>query len=666
MSSKIKLLNTNGKTLTIENGDTSNSNMSVRYFKTVSDLTTATGIDGDTAVLTDLDRGGTFVYDTTATDNQGTVFGKWKRIYSGAVNVKWFGAKGDGTDEGYIINTMVLAGISNINIDGITIRSDTVISQSNLTITAKQISVLDVGRLKFTGSYLSIKIDKIVGATTMQGIMLNGSNFSHVSEPLFTGSFGNALYLTACEHTIVDSPIIEGTQSSTCISLESCLNCNVNSPILKDYTGFGIQTLFSTNIGINNATVKNILGLTIVTAIHLQAVYSVTLPKAYSRLGVIIRDNSGNRSVPFTYTNIGGAYTITITDTVVNGTGSLDVYYSDALESIQVNSGCANINIDGGLLKGTGDANVVVGADYHHDSVLGWILNPSLVVESDMSTNIKINGVLCDDSIASNIAINSVVGICEVTNCTGIAAGKAYDSARVNDCSFNVSKATLVSNNTAKSDGYTRSGYVINNIQTNHNTKLGGTSKATIGTNMISGTFKEKKYSFLSGSGAGYRCTGIELIGNTIEPFNFKKAIDEAIALGDGKMYNWNQYINNVARSNTLQLYGTNCISVNGTIAGATNSELEILFLSILKDKVIKVQFYAKNIVGAGSSVFFDFRYSGAIADYTNNIVITDTSWTLYEIFIPCDIDLTRFNINLITDAASHFLFDGLRLTLSS
>lgn len=48
--------------------------------------------------------GGQFYYDASAsdTDNTGTVIaptagaGRWKRIYSGAVNVKWFGAKGDG------------------------------------------------------------------------------------------------------------------------------------------------------------------------------------------------------------------------------------------------------------------------------------------------------------------------------------------------------------------------------------------------------------------------------------------------------------------------------------------------------------------------------------------------------------------------------------------
>lgn len=48
--------------------------------------------------------GGVFYYDAAAsdTDNAGTVIaptvgsGRWRRVYSGAVNVKWFGAKGNG------------------------------------------------------------------------------------------------------------------------------------------------------------------------------------------------------------------------------------------------------------------------------------------------------------------------------------------------------------------------------------------------------------------------------------------------------------------------------------------------------------------------------------------------------------------------------------------
>lgn len=53
--------------------------------------------------------GGDFYWDKTtplANDNGGTIFavnnnteGRWKRIFSGPVNVKWFGAKGDGNDD---------------------------------------------------------------------------------------------------------------------------------------------------------------------------------------------------------------------------------------------------------------------------------------------------------------------------------------------------------------------------------------------------------------------------------------------------------------------------------------------------------------------------------------------------------------------------------------
>jgi hypothetical protein len=56
-----------------------------------------------TAIVKDLDRGGTFIWSSTGTANGGTVFagatGFWTRQYSGAVNVKWFGAKGDGVTD---------------------------------------------------------------------------------------------------------------------------------------------------------------------------------------------------------------------------------------------------------------------------------------------------------------------------------------------------------------------------------------------------------------------------------------------------------------------------------------------------------------------------------------------------------------------------------------
>jgi len=50
--------------------------------------------DGDTVIVRDLNIGGTFIYDSSkvAEHNDGTNFNGWIRQYSGAINVKWFGA----------------------------------------------------------------------------------------------------------------------------------------------------------------------------------------------------------------------------------------------------------------------------------------------------------------------------------------------------------------------------------------------------------------------------------------------------------------------------------------------------------------------------------------------------------------------------------------------
>lgn len=57
-----------------------------------------------TVIVKDTDRGGVFNRIASTTANGGTIFDgttgySWERQYSGAVNVKWFGAKGDGVTD---------------------------------------------------------------------------------------------------------------------------------------------------------------------------------------------------------------------------------------------------------------------------------------------------------------------------------------------------------------------------------------------------------------------------------------------------------------------------------------------------------------------------------------------------------------------------------------
>ena len=98
----IKLKNTANTEFSISHNGTRGakavtSDQIVVAVETINDFP-ANAETGDTVIVKDNNRGGTFIYDATksAVNNGGTVFNGWARQYDGAVNVKWFGAKGDG------------------------------------------------------------------------------------------------------------------------------------------------------------------------------------------------------------------------------------------------------------------------------------------------------------------------------------------------------------------------------------------------------------------------------------------------------------------------------------------------------------------------------------------------------------------------------------------
>jgi hypothetical protein len=105
-----------------------------------------------TAIVKDSNRGGVFNYDgaQSGVNNGGTIFNGWVRQYDGAVNVKWFGAIGDGiTDNTAIFNKLKDYNMT-LMLDGNFVVNDLTLSK-NLTL-----KLLDGSSIISTSGILNI------------------------------------------------------------------------------------------------------------------------------------------------------------------------------------------------------------------------------------------------------------------------------------------------------------------------------------------------------------------------------------------------------------------------------------------------------------------------------------------------------------------------------
>jgi hypothetical protein len=120
--------------------------------------------------------GGDFYWDAVSVeaDNGGTIFqvtgtttGRWKRIYSGAVNVKWFGASGDGVTD----DRMAIQNASNFS---------TLIKKTLSFCHSKTYKILGTSNLSF--DYSVDFNNAILDISTYQATIVFGSNTAWVED----------------------------------------------------------------------------------------------------------------------------------------------------------------------------------------------------------------------------------------------------------------------------------------------------------------------------------------------------------------------------------------------------------------------------------------------------------------------------------------------------
>ena len=195
---------------------------------TVTDMEAiTTPADGDTVIVKDLNRGGTFVYDSSkvSEDNQGTNFNGWIRLYDSAVNVKWFGVSLTVSDNklalesifnsfrdvdisGGLYTTSSIEVSSDVNIrsidgSGLRLLSTTTtrlfgVNTNNIPTTN---TIINIDGLVFDGGY-----DGNNGITATNNnqhvhiLSLNGVSNSSVKNCVFNNIRGDGIYLGSTEN----------------------------------------------------------------------------------------------------------------------------------------------------------------------------------------------------------------------------------------------------------------------------------------------------------------------------------------------------------------------------------------------------------------------------------------------------------------------------------
>ena len=234
MSSKLKLTNENGKQLVIDSGSITEDKQiqasDIAYTRaTIDDMMDIPNPSiGDVCVVTEDGRGGTFVFGTIDTDAKLTIGGDggvnfttdnvaykgWKRQYSGAVNVEWFGVNETSTSGN---NTVVLNRIFTYgySIDG-----------SNLTI-----NIDNTLFLTSTNKVKNITINNSSSTYTFQITIVSYNKKNILSNITINGKNG-----------------IEFIGNGWDFGIYSCiLNCSSTSLYLNPSSWF-------TNVNINNST----------------------------------------------------------------------------------------------------------------------------------------------------------------------------------------------------------------------------------------------------------------------------------------------------------------------------------------------------------------------------------------------------------------------------
>ena len=387
--------------------------------------------------------GGTFFYDSASvvTTNLGTIFkptsanGRWVRQYSGALNVKWFGSKGDGVAD----DTSAIQATINSAASGVQIPSGTYNVSAPLTITnsmaltgaghnsiiqqtastnlikiltnnveIKNLSLLGLQHANFVDSERGVEAIGTVG-TYLSGISINECRISNI------GSY--AIYLRFCKNIqIQNNTIFDAVYSGA--MLLSCSNADASGNIISNISpgtsgnayGISISRITTGDINTDPRSSDVVIRGNIIQDIPLWSGLDTHSGQRVSFIGNTI-SNTMYGIVVTSSKDSGGAQTFAPLDCAVSanmiysgvtdGTRNASIVFVGALGSLALATG----SIVGNTMRGGGAVNSDLSGAMYIYLTKGLVVSDNVIIEPS-PTGIALNLLNHDALISGNSIID--------------------------------------------------------------------------------------------------------------------------------------------------------------------------------------------------------------------------------------------------------------------
>lgn len=453
--------------------------------------------------------GGDFYWDSTSTetDNGGTIIkataittGRWKRLYSGAVNIKWFGAKGDNsTDDSAAIQASLDASKQAYIPSGIFI-SDPIVpdddhyifgdgADSVLKLKDNTDSSFILGTSKTKIHLNNFKIDgNKANNTSGSAILWETVTYSIIQNLWIDNSIGNSVSFNHCDKNIISNNLITNDTNQ---GIQLGTNAITGGDPSEDNLVIGnmIVDCGGDGIYIDYSSARNkVIGNTIINS---------------GRYAIII-DQSEDTLIQGNIIKGCASHSIIITNDTVNGTSERNVINGNKIFS----SGNTGIHVDGSA--GTVRANIVTNNTILNSSLYAIQISDAdyTTVEGNTMESTSQHGMLINNADFNVISGNTIKDASTQTNNTynaivlagtsdrNIVSGNTINQTDTNKAIYNIRLESSVSNNiisgnqvngavTAQISNASTTSKVFDNF--GHTTKNTGTASIVNGSTIAHG-----------------------------------------------------------------------------------------------------------------------------------------------------------------------------------